>query len=136
MAKVIGIGGVFFKSSNPAKLAGWYEKWLHVYAEPNYSVSFRPDTLPPGAFAVLAPFRKTTDYFDPSDKPFMFNLIVDDLEGALAQVRKGGAEVMEKIEESSYGRFGWFIDPDGNKVELWVPPEENLAGKAEKRPQE
>ena len=51
----------------------------------------------------------------------MFNLVVDDLDGALAQVKEGGAEVVEKIEEMEYGRFGWFLDPEGNKVELWEP---------------
>jgi len=55
----------------------------------------------------------------------MFNLVVDDLDGALDQVREGGAEVLGEIEESEYGRFGWFIDPDGNKVELWEPKEES-----------
>ena len=69
-----------------------------------------------------AAFKGSTDYFDPSTKPFMFNLMVDDVPGVLARAKAGGAQVLEKIEESEFGTFGWFIDPDGNKVELWMPP--------------
>jgi predicted enzyme related to lactoylglutathione lyase len=69
---------------------------------------------------VWAPFKHDTEYFAP-EKSFMFNLVVDDLDGVLAQVKEGGAEVVEKIEEMEYGRFGWFFDPEGNKVELWEP---------------
>ena len=122
MAKALGIGGVFFKSRDPKALTAWYVEHLGFEPEPNHSVSFRPATLPPGGFSVWGPFKETTEYFSPSEKPYMFNLIVDDLEDALAQVKAGGAEVMEEIEEGEYGRFGWFIDPEGNKVELWVPP--------------
>ncbi len=122
MAKALGVGGVFFKSQNPAELTAWYKEWLGFTPEPNHSVSFRPSAMPPGALTVWGPFKHDTDYFDPSDKPYMFNIIVDDLEGALAQVEQGGAKIAGEIEEYEYGRFGWFIDPEGNKVELWVPP--------------
>jgi predicted enzyme related to lactoylglutathione lyase len=57
-----------------------------------------------------------------SVKEYMFNLVVDDLRGALTQVKEGGAEIIGEIEEYEYGKFGWFMDPDGNKVELWEPP--------------
>lgn len=124
MAKALGIGGVFFKSKDPAALTAWYAEHLGFEPEPNHSVSFRPATLPPGGLSVWGPFKQTTEYFAPSDKPYMFNIIVDDLEGALAQVKAGGAEVMKETEDGEYGRFGWFIDPEGHKVELWVPPED------------
>jgi predicted enzyme related to lactoylglutathione lyase len=123
MAKVVGVGGVFFKSEDPEKLGAWYQKWLEVPVEPPYGASFRPDTIPRGGFTVWGPFRKETEYFDPSRRDFMFNLMVDDLDGALAQVREGGAEIVGDIMEESYGRFGWFMDPEGNKVELWEPKE-------------
>jgi len=62
-----------------------------------------------------------TDYFAPSEKPFMINLMVDNLDEALAQVSRGGAQLAGEIERYDNGRFGWFLDPDGNKVELWEP---------------
>ena len=74
--------------------------------------------MPSGGLTVWAPFDRSTTYFDPSRKELMYNLVVDDLEGALAQVRAAGAELIGEIEEFEYGRFGWFLDPEGNKVEL------------------
>ncbi len=123
MAKTLGVGGVFFKCEDPKKLTAWYEKWLGIPVDPEGYVSFKPATVPPGGYTVWGPFKKATKYFDPSDKPFMMNLMVDDLEGALAQVKEGGAEVVGEIEEYEYGRFGWFVDPEGTKVELWTPLE-------------
>jgi predicted enzyme related to lactoylglutathione lyase len=123
MAKVVGVGGVFFKSSDPEMLGAWYRKWLGVPVEPPYGASFRPDTVPVGGMTVWAPFTKDTDYFNPSSREFMFNLMVDDLDGALAQVGEGGAEIVGEVMEEDYGRFGWFVDPEGNKVELWEPKE-------------
>ena len=75
-----------------------------------------------GAFTLWSPFPAATDYFEPSQDAFMVNFIVDDLDAMLDKARAGGARVMDKIEEYDYGRFGWFIDPDGHKVELWQPP--------------
>jgi predicted enzyme related to lactoylglutathione lyase len=123
MAKVVGVGGVFFKSEDPEKLGAWYREWLGVPVETPYGASFKPDTVPRGGFTVWAPFRRETEYFNPSRRQFMFNLMVDDLDGALAQVREGGAETVGEIMEEDYGRFGWFMDPEGNKVELWEPKE-------------
>jgi predicted enzyme related to lactoylglutathione lyase len=123
MAKVVGVGGVFFKSSDPEKLGAWYQKWLGVPVEAPYGANFKPDTVPVGGLTVWAPFKQDTDYFDPSKSDFMFNLMVDDLDGALAQVVEGGAEIVGDIMDEDYGRFGWFIDPEGNKVELWEPKE-------------
>ena len=121
MAKVLGVGGVFFKARDPKGLGAWYQKWLSVPVEHPYGASLKPDGMPPGGLTVWAPFDSSTTYFDPSEKEFMFNLLVDDLDGALEQVREGGAEVLSEIQEFEYGRFGWFIDPEGNKVELWEP---------------
>ena len=123
MAKVVGVGGVFFKSEDPEKLGAWYLKWLGAPVEPPYGASFRPDTVPVGGLTVWSPFKKDTDYFNPSTREFMINFMVDDLDGALAQVSEGGAEVVGDIMDESYGRFGWFIDPEGNKIELWEPKE-------------
>ena len=86
-----------------------------------YGASFYPATLPAGAFTVWGPFKKDTNYFDPSDRSHMVNLIVDDLDGAVKQVAEGGATVVGDTEEYEFGRFGWFIDPEGTKIELWEP---------------
>lgn len=123
MAKVVGVGGVFFKCNDPEKLGSWYQQWLGLPVEPPHGANFRSDTVPVGGLTVWGPFTKDTEYFDPSTREFMINLMVDDLDGALAQVVAGGAEVVGEIMEESYGRFGWFIDPEGTKVELWEPKE-------------
>lgn len=121
MAKVLGAGGIFFKSEDPKKLGEWYQTWLGVPVEPPYGASFSPASMPEGGLTVWAPFQADTDYFEPSDRDYMFNLVVDDLDGALAQVREGGAELVGDVEDYPYGRFGHFVDPEGNKVELWEP---------------
>jgi predicted enzyme related to lactoylglutathione lyase len=121
MAKVLGVGGVFFKSSDPKTLADWYEKWLKVPVESTHGAMFKPAMMPEAGYTVWGPFKASTSYFDPSEKEYMFNLVVDDLDGALAQVQEGGAQLSGQIEQYEFGRFGWFIDPDGNKVELWEP---------------
>ena len=121
MAKVLGVGGVFFKSPDPEKLYQWYERWLGFKADPQSGIGFEPRNMPKHSVTVWSAFKSSTDYFAPSAKEFMFNLVVDDLRGALAQVGEGGARVIG-IEEHEYGKFGWFMDPDGNKVELWEPP--------------
>jgi|SRR5579862_4599055 len=120
MARVLGIGGLFFKSPDPERLLAWYAEWLGM-GEGLTSVEFQPAAMPAKSFVVFSPFSTDTDYFAPSRGSFMFNLVVDDLDGALGQVHLGGARVVGEIEEHEYGRFGWFIDPDGNKVELWEP---------------
>ena len=123
MAKALGVGGVFFKCGDPKALSTWYRDTLGFELEENGSVGFKPANLPGGSLTVWGPFPATTEYFQPCRKDFMVNLIVDDLEGALRQVVEAGAETVGEIDESEWGRFGWFLDPEGNKVELWVPPE-------------
>jgi len=121
MAKVLGIGGVFFKSPDPEKLYEWYERWLGFRADPQSGIAFEPQSMPKNSMTVWSAFKSSTDYFAPSTKEYMFNLIVDDLREALDQVKEGGGQIIGETEEHDYGKFGWFIDPDGNKVELWEP---------------
>jgi predicted enzyme related to lactoylglutathione lyase len=78
--------------------------------------------MPENGYTVWSTFDSGSAYFAPSSKEFMFNLVVDNLEEALSQVAAGGAQLVGDIEKSEYGDFGWFMDPDGNKVELWQPP--------------
>lgn len=122
MAKVLGVGGVFFKSDDPAKLAKWYQQYLNIEIDPSYGgCSFLPDTMPNNGCTVFSPFKADTDYFAPSSKPYMINLVVDNLNEALKQVALGGAELIGQPESFDYGDFGWFMDPDQNKIELWQP---------------
>ena len=119
MAKVLGVGGVFFKSPDPKRLYDWYAKWLGMEFEADWGIAYYPKSMPAKGYTVWSAFDAKTDYFAPSDNEFMFNLIVDNLEEALKQVKEGGAQVIGSIEKLEFGLFGWFVDPDGNKVELW-----------------
>lgn len=121
MAKVVGIGGVFFRSPDPDALTRWYVEHLGVPDEEGPGVMFPNQDQPGDSYHVWGPFKKDTKYFDPADKQYMFNLVVDDLKGALGQVAAAGATIVGEIEEYDFGDFGWFMDPDGNKVELWQP---------------
>lgn len=121
MAKVIGFGGMFFKARDPQALSAWYAKHLGIKIEDFGGAMFAEDSARPGHI-VWAPFKQDTKYFAPSDKPYMMNFRVDDLHALLAQLRGAGVQVDAKVDESEYGRFGWIMDPDGNRVELWEPP--------------
>jgi predicted enzyme related to lactoylglutathione lyase len=121
MAKVLGIGGVFFKSTDPDKLTQWYAEHLGLKVEKYGGVRFDPEQMPKGGTTLWNPFKAETEHFQPSAKDFMFNFIVDDVDAALSQAAAGGAQLVGTPESYDYGRFGWFIDPDGNKIELWQP---------------
>jgi len=125
MAKVTGIGGVFFRSDDPAALKAWYESRLGLRPAAHGFIDFPwrhaddPDTL---GKTVWHLFPRDTKYFGPSGQAFMLNYIVDDLDGLLESLRASGAEVDPKREDTDFGRFAWVTDPEGNRVELWEPP--------------
>lgn len=124
--RALGVGGVFFRSRDPERLGAWYMEHLGFAVESwddTRGTSFAPAEMPPAAFTVWGAFAADTDYFGDRGQAFMINLVVDDLDAALANVEAGGATVLEEREEHDFGRFGWFVDPDGNRVELWEPPE-------------
>ena len=124
--RALGVGGVFFRSSDPARLGKWYAETLGLQVENwgnTHGTSFAPVDMPPTAFTVWSAFAANTEYFGESGQGHMINLVVDDLDAALENVRAGGAEIIDDREEHDFGRFGWFVDPDGNRVELWEPPE-------------
>ena len=79
--------------------------------------------MPRNAFTVWSAFAEDTEYFGPPSQGYMINLVVDDLDQALENVRRGGGTVLPEREEADFGRFGWFEDPEGHRVELWEPPE-------------
>lgn len=123
MERVTGIGGIFFKSSDPKALATFYRDHLGMTPSFEHGVVFHwREEEGQGGSTVWSPFAADTKYFEPSRAPFMINFRVRDLDKMLAQLRAAGVAVDEKIEESEFGRFGWFMDPDGNRVELWQPP--------------
>ena len=125
MERVIGVGGIFFKAQNPEKLRDWYKKHLGMNPDEYGSVVFEwnHQNSEKKGHTVWSLFPKDTDYFKPSDAPFMINYRVADLAKLLEQLRKEGVEVDDKVEEYEYGRFGWIMDPEGNRIELWEPPE-------------
>ena len=130
--RVSGIGGVFFKSKNPAKLAAWYAVNLGIAVQDWGGAAFEwIDPQAPmsdfrvgkgRASTVWSPFDAKTDYFGAGPQGHMVNYRVRDLDAMLAQLRSGGAKIAKELEESDFGRFAWGIDPDGNRFELWEPP--------------
>ena len=126
MKLVMSIWGVFIKSQDPKKLQAWYEEHLGIEPDAHGSVVFKwreKDDPEQVGYTVWAPFKQDTKYFDPSTAPFMVNFRVADLYGLLEQLRAEGVTVADETEEHEYGKFGWIMDPDGNRVELWEPPE-------------
>lgn len=126
MKRVTGIGGVFFKSADPKRLAEWYRVHLGLDVEEWGGVAFKwsgTDNPAGTGTTVWSPFKADTDYFAPSSAAFMINYRVEDLHALLAALRAEGCQVEDKVDESEYGKFGWVLDPDGNKLELWQPPE-------------
>ncbi len=122
MEKVLGLGGVFLKSKDPKALTAWYVKHLGVPLNDGY-VMFMPGTVDGRMEATAwSTFPADTDYFAPSDAPFMFNYRVGDLDAMLTQLRKGGVELVGEPTDGEYGRFAWGLDLEGNKFELWEPP--------------
>ena len=115
MAKVTGIGGVFFRASDPAALSAWYETHLGVAG------FWEQD----GGLTVFAPFKADTDYFA-TDKQWMINLRVDDLDGLMKSLGAAGIAIETRPDEwdsAEAGKFARIHDPDGNPIELWQPPE-------------
>jgi predicted enzyme related to lactoylglutathione lyase len=128
MKHITGIGGIFFKANDPEKLGEWYRKHLGLNVEEFGGATFREnDAHAEGpkrqVYTVWSPFPADTDYFAPSEKPFMINFRVVDLDALLAQLRHEGVRVDERTERSEFGYFGWAMDPEGNRIELWEPPE-------------
>ena len=124
MAKVTGIGGVFFKITNDNKaLSEWYQKHLGLELEPwgGAILKWPDDKSDDGGLTVWNAAAKDTKWFAPSASNFMINYRVDDLDEMLAQLRDAGVEVVSGPESHENGKFAWIMDPDGNKVELWQP---------------
>lgn len=125
MKRVTGIGGIFFKSKDPDRLREWYREHLGIESDGANGASFswrEADNPNQEGMTAWSAFPETTRYFDPSTAPFMINYRVADLVWLVARLREEGVTVDPKIEEHEYGKFGWIMDPEGNRIELWEPP--------------
>jgi catechol 2,3-dioxygenase-like lactoylglutathione lyase family enzyme len=126
MERVTGIGGVFFKADNPKALTDWYRRHIGVPVGADGHAFFpwreEADRERLGK-TVWSAFPRDTKYFEPSAAPFMINYRVRDLDRLLEALRREGVEVDRRIEEGENGRFAWVMDPEGNRIELWEPPE-------------
>ncbi|WP_411556569.1 VOC family protein [Lutibacter sp. TH_r2] len=119
--KVTGIGGLFFKCENPSELKEWYKKHLGFNTDDWGSTFWWKDKNGTDASTQWSPFKKDTDYFNPSKKDYMFNYRVSNLERLLEKLKNEGVTLVGEIEKYEYGKFGWITDPEGNKIELWEP---------------
>lgn len=122
--RVTGIGGVFFKANDVQETKDWYKKHLGFNTDDWGCTFWWKDNEGKKASTQWSPFTKDTEYFSPSKKDFMFNYRVENLVELLEELKEQGVTVIDKIEEYDYGKFGWIIDLDGNKIELWEPKDE------------
>ncbi len=125
MKRVTGIGGIFFKAKDAAALRAWYQKHLGIDVQEWGGAAFRwtdAEGKPTPGTTIWTVADAGGDYFAPSSSAFMVNYRVADLRALLEALRAEGCNVLEKTDDSEYGKFGWVIDPEGNKVELWEPP--------------
>jgi predicted enzyme related to lactoylglutathione lyase len=125
MKRVTGIGGIFFHANDPATLRAWYQRHLGVDVQDWGGAAFTwagEDGQPVGGSTIWSVGAADNGHFAPSASSFMINYRVADLDGLLAALRNEGCNVLDKTDDSGYGKFGWVIDPEGNKVELWEPP--------------
>lgn len=123
MKRVRGIGGIFFKCQDPAAIREWYKTHLGLNTD-EYGTSFEwrvSDEPEHRGFTQWSPFTEKTKYFAPSEKQFMINYRVDDLENLVKVLKEEGVTVLDEIETFDYGKFVHIMDPEGNKIELWEP---------------
>lgn len=122
--RVIGIGGIFFKSKDPASTKAWYQKHLGIESDA-YGSKFlwksANSELNEMRMTVWSPMKEDTDYYAPSEREFMINYRVFDLVGLLKELKHEGVTIVGEMQEFEYGKFAWILDLDGTKVELWEP---------------
>ena len=126
MKRVTGIGGIFFKAKDPVALGAWYKKHLGIDVQEWGGAAFTwTDEAgePTTGTTIWSVFGVDAKTFAPSTSPFMINYRVADLAALLEALRQEGCDILEKTDDSEYGKFGWVMDPEGNKVELWQPPD-------------
>ena len=121
--RVTALGGIFFKCEEPQKLRDWYQQHLGLKTDTEGATfEWRKIDEPEAkGLTVWGTFQKSTEYFAPSTKDFMFNFCVDDLEWLLVELKKEGIEQIGEMQVFDYGKFAHIVDPEGNKIELWEP---------------
>lgn len=127
MKRVTGIGGVFFKAEQPDQLRAWYGEHL-CFTTDQYGATFEwrhSDVPEKKGFTQWTTFSPDSSYFAPSEKPFMLNFRVENLAVLLDLLRQEGVTILGDMEEHEYGKFGWIMDPEGNKIELWEPNDDS-----------
>ncbi len=125
MKRVTGIGGIFFNARDPVTLRAWYRQHLGIDVQDWGGTAFSwtdEEGKPTAGTTVWSIGTAAGAYFAPSTASFMINYRVADLHALVSVLRAEGCNVLEKTEESEYGKFAWVMDPEGNKVELWEPP--------------
>ena len=125
MKRVTGIGGIFFKAKDAPALQAWYKRHLGIDVQAWGGTAFTwtdSDGAPTGGTTVWTVFPEDSKQFAPSTASFMVNYRVDDVYALVSALKEEGCDVLDKIDDSEYGKFAWVIDPEGNKVELWQPP--------------
>ena len=125
MKRVTGIGGIFFSARDPKALCAWYKAHLGIDVQTWGGTAFTwtdADGHPTTGTTIWSIGAADGTPFAPSTSTFMVNYRVDDLASLLQALREEGCDVLEKTDDSEFGKFGWVIDPEGNKVELWQPP--------------
>ncbi len=119
--RVTGLGGFFFKTKNPDETKKWYKDHLGLPVDDYGCTFWWKDTKGNDCSTQWSPFKEDTDYFSPSKKQFMMNFRVENLHELLAVLKEEGVTIVGDVEEYDYGKFGWILDPEGNKIELWEP---------------
>ena len=119
--RVTGLGGFFFKTKDPDRIKKWYGKHLGIPVDQYGWTFWWKDNEGKKCSTQWSPFKDDTTYFKPSEKQFMMNFRVENLKELLAALKKEGVTIVGEIEEYDYGKFGWILDPEGNKIELWEP---------------
>ena len=119
--RVTGIGGFFFKCSDPEAVKDWYKTHLGLSTEKYGCTFWWKDKQGNDCSTHWGPFKEDTTYFEPSKKEFMMNFRVENLVELLDTLRSEGVTIIGEIEEYEYGKFGWIMDAEGNKLELWEP---------------
>ncbi len=119
--RVTGLGGLFFKTKDPKATKEWYGKHLGLPIDDYGCTFWWKDKQGNDCSTQWSPFKDDTTYFAPSDKEFMMNFRVENLTALLKVLKAEGVTIVGKTEEYEYGKFGWILDPEGNKIELWEP---------------
>lgn len=122
--RVIGLGGVFFKSANPTETMDWYQRHLGIECDKWgskflwRSANEEVEGVKATAWSLMP---NDTKYYEPSNREFMINYRVANLVELLEDLKNEGVQIIGEMQEYEYGKFAWIMDPDGTKIELWEP---------------